>query len=226
MNTKALNQLADVICRAQTLDRTPMGIAFAVQSACLLQSPESAAELAQLHTDLDGARLSLWEEEQSLARAYLAARLARERAAELREALVDTTHALTKLRAGETSVSPWQRAVDGLNALVDADVTFHVEPDGHISNPFGDEHIEWDREAGRWRLVHDDEDAPFCRHASPYGRACDLDAGHDGDHGMSDGAGGHFGWPAEEPKHAAPCRWPASPDCTCADRQTSAQVTP
>ncbi|MBP2583361.1 hypothetical protein J3A78_003839 [Streptomyces sp. PvR006] len=52
---------------------------------------------------------------------------------------------------------PWQRAVDGLNALIDAQIPFHVEPDGHISNPCGDEHIEYDRAAGRWVLVHDDE---------------------------------------------------------------------
>ncbi|MFG3174897.1 hypothetical protein ACGFZC_07440 [[Kitasatospora] papulosa] len=52
---------------------------------------------------------------------------------------------------------PWDRAVEGLNALVDADVAFHIEPDGHISNPLGDEHIEWDRDANRWRLVHDDD---------------------------------------------------------------------
>ncbi|WP_028814461.1 hypothetical protein [Streptomyces flavidovirens] len=58
---------------------------------------------------------------------------------------------------------------------------------------------------------------PFCRHVSPHGCTCDLDAGHNGDHEMSDGAGGHFGWPVEEPKHSAPCRWPASPDCTCTD---------
>ncbi|MEU7596401.1 hypothetical protein AB0B79_25725 [Streptomyces sp. NPDC039022] len=54
--------------------------------------------------------------------------------------------------------SPWQRAVDGLNALTDAGVDFHIEPDGHIANPLGDEHIEWDRASQRWRLVHDDED--------------------------------------------------------------------
>ncbi|MCM2394372.1 hypothetical protein [Streptomyces albipurpureus] len=53
---------------------------------------------------------------------------------------------------------PWERAVEGLNALVDADIPFHIEPDGHISNTSGDEHIEWDRKANRWRLVHDDED--------------------------------------------------------------------
>ncbi|MYR93071.1 MULTISPECIES: hypothetical protein [unclassified Streptomyces] len=53
---------------------------------------------------------------------------------------------------------PWQRAVDGLNALVDAEIPFHIEPDGHIANSAGDQHIEWDRSANRWRLVHDDED--------------------------------------------------------------------
>ncbi|MEU3219986.1 hypothetical protein [Streptomyces sp. NPDC006971] len=57
-----------------------------------------------------------------------------------------------------TLVSPWQQAVAGLNALVDADVIFHVEPDGHISAPFSDEHIEWDLQARRWVLTHDDED--------------------------------------------------------------------
>ncbi|MER6607322.1 hypothetical protein ABT282_15770 [Streptomyces sp. NPDC000927] len=55
------------------------------------------------------------------------------------------------------ALSPWERAVAGLNALVDADVIFHVEPDGHISAPFSDEHIEWDLKARRWVLTHDDE---------------------------------------------------------------------
>lgn len=57
-----------------------------------------------------------------------------------------------------TSTDPWQRATDGLNALVDSGVGFWIEPDGHISNPMGDEHIEYDRETERWRLVHDDEE--------------------------------------------------------------------
>jgi len=58
-----------------------------------------------------------------------------------------------------TSADPWQRAVDGLNALVDAGIGFWIEPDGHISNPLGDEHIEYDRETERWRLAHDEEEA-------------------------------------------------------------------
>lgn len=56
-----------------------------------------------------------------------------------------------------TAESPWERAVAGLNALADADIAFWIEPDGHISGPFGDEHIEWNHDAARWRLVHDDE---------------------------------------------------------------------
>ncbi|MEV7491466.1 hypothetical protein AB0O08_12000 [Streptomyces anulatus] len=52
--------------------------------------------------------------------------------------------------------SPWERAVAGLNALVDSNVAFWVEPDGHISGPFGDEHIEWDQKSSRWVLTHDD----------------------------------------------------------------------
>ncbi|MER8158111.1 hypothetical protein [Streptomyces sp. NPDC094472] len=86
-------------------------IVFALGSAQLLQSPETAAELEQL-------------------------------------------------RARAAEVSPWQRATDGLNALVDAGIGFHIEPDGHIANPFGDEHIEWDRSAERWRLVLDEDDEP------------------------------------------------------------------
>lgn len=62
------------------------------------------------------------------------------------------------VRAEPAPVNPWERAVAGLNALVDADVIFHVEPDGHISAPFSDEHIEWDLKARRWVLTHDDED--------------------------------------------------------------------
>ncbi|WP_326768588.1 hypothetical protein OG978_32355 [Streptomyces sp. NBC_01591] len=61
-------------------------------------------------------------------------------------------------QAPPEALSPWERAVAGLNALVDADVIFHVEPDGHISAPFSDEHIEWDLKARRWVLTHDDED--------------------------------------------------------------------
>jgi hypothetical protein len=49
MNTRALNSLADVICRAQNNGkRTPMGIAFAIDSAGRHMTPETAAELERL----------------------------------------------------------------------------------------------------------------------------------------------------------------------------------
>ncbi|WP_327335937.1 hypothetical protein OG384_04680 [Streptomyces sp. NBC_01324] len=64
-----------------------------------------------------------------------------------------------KARIAElAAASPWERAVAGLNALVDADVAFWIEPDGHISGPFSDEHIEWDHDAARWVLTHDEDD--------------------------------------------------------------------
>jgi hypothetical protein len=72
-------------------------------------------------------------------------------------AAVDAMGALP-MPTGAPGPSPWERAVSGLNALADAQIAFWIEPDGHISNPFGDEHIEWDDAAARWRLVHDDED--------------------------------------------------------------------
>lgn len=76
---------------------------------------------------------------------------------------------LRTLATGGTppEVSPWERAVAGLNALVDADIAFWIEPDGHISGPFGDEHIEWDHDANRWRLTHDEDDEVHPSHPAP-----------------------------------------------------------
>ncbi|MEK8141772.1 hypothetical protein NKH18_01385 [Streptomyces sp. M10(2022)] len=62
--------------------------------------------------------------------------------------------------------------------MVDADVAFWIEPDGHISGPFSDEHIEWDHDAARWRLVHDDEDEP-APPALPEHFSCGMDLGRD-----------------------------------------------
>ncbi|MFJ8995548.1 hypothetical protein ACIRQH_34730 [Streptomyces sp. NPDC102279] len=48
MNTRLVNSAAGVIQAAQAKDRTPAGIALALESAGLLMSPEVAAELEQL----------------------------------------------------------------------------------------------------------------------------------------------------------------------------------
>lgn len=57
MNSKALNSLADLVCRAQEQDRTPMGIAFAIDSAGRHMSPETAAELEQLRRSVESNRV-------------------------------------------------------------------------------------------------------------------------------------------------------------------------
>lgn len=137
-------------------NRDAYSLAFALEAAGLLQSPETAAELTQLHNNVTGACLARWEEEQDNAR--------------LRLALASAQRGRRKLRARVTELeaaSPWERAVAGLNALADADIAFWIEPDGHISGPFGDEHIEWDQAAARWRLVHDEEDDVHPSHPAP-----------------------------------------------------------
>ncbi|MFE7128924.1 hypothetical protein [Streptomyces sp. NPDC057617] len=89
------------------------------------------------------------------ARAHRTARL-------LAEQLLDATSGQNTAARDALGLhtDPWQRATDGLNALIDAAVPFHIEPDGHISNPSGDEHIEYDLLTKRWRLVHNADDEP------------------------------------------------------------------
>ncbi|MFE9448373.1 hypothetical protein [Streptomyces sp. NPDC006739] len=53
MNTRALNSLADLICRALGQGRTPMGIAMAIDSAGRHMSPETAAEIERLRARVD-----------------------------------------------------------------------------------------------------------------------------------------------------------------------------
>ncbi|MDW4900608.1 hypothetical protein RB625_19555 [Streptomyces californicus] len=195
MNAKRVNAAAGVILAAQKQRETAAGIAAALDAAGVLQSPESAAELAayralELGTpegrvsakcedsshpvwlrDLDDKRGCPWCRVAELeAEAYgdaavrlvdpisqirhLHACVAAQRSrADVLDRLCGKYQERSELLEG----SPWERAVAGLNALVDADVVFHVEPDGHISAPFSDEHIEWDRKAKRWVLTRDDE---------------------------------------------------------------------
>jgi hypothetical protein len=106
------------------------------------------------------------EQQERLHRALRAVARWRAEAAREHRALRFLAEQLLDATSGESAsarhtlgltVTPWERAVEGLNALTTAGISFHVEPDGHISNPFGDEHIEWDHATQRWRLVHDDE---------------------------------------------------------------------
>lgn len=49
---------------------------------------------------------------------------------------------------------PWQRALDGLNALVDAGIDHHIVGGDQISALDGDTGIVWDYDLERWRLVN------------------------------------------------------------------------
>ncbi|TJZ55579.1 hypothetical protein FCH28_09565 [Streptomyces piniterrae] len=128
MNVRLVNEAAELICRAMETHQTAAGIAMALDASGMLQPPETAAELKRLRGQVV-TQVSLLKRAQAEARTAL-----------------------------NTGGDPWQRATDGLNALVDAGIGFHIEPDGHIAGPDG-EHIEWDRDAERWTLTHD-EDAP------------------------------------------------------------------
>ncbi|MET9973904.1 hypothetical protein ACFYOI_03690 [Streptomyces microflavus] len=91
-----------------------------------------------------------------------AAHDARRTAASLAEQLLNATSSQStaaRKTLGLPENGPWERALDGLNALVDAEIPFHIEPDGRIRGLIGNERIEWDPESGRWRLAHDNETA-------------------------------------------------------------------
>jgi hypothetical protein len=95
-NTRAINAAAGVIHACiQQGKPLPVSIAFALEAAGLLNSFEHAAEVAQLSTDLDGARLSLWEEEQDSKRLRLALKSAQRGRREMRD-LYEITEASRK----------------------------------------------------------------------------------------------------------------------------------
>jgi hypothetical protein len=141
MNTQGINTAADVIARAMQTRQTAAGIAVALAAAGMLQSPETAAEVERLRSQAalpDTIRT-------------IAAELARRTLLADNCTCSDVLSAMAQDAATESCL--WQHLANALNAIE----CLRIEPDGHISNPCGDEHIEWDRGAERWRLVHDDE---------------------------------------------------------------------
>lgn len=59
---------------------------------------------------------------------------------------------------GTTEPDPWQRALDGLNTLVDADIAFGIDLDGTITD-HDERSIVWDGGIGRWVLHPYEDDA-------------------------------------------------------------------
>lgn len=186
MNARRVTAAAKVIAAALVgRDSSGAGIAAALEAAQLLQSPETAAEQLALREQYD--QLDKISDEVMAERDAHSDALDRFALAVAPEEVIGEhssgnnpwanafelvtpaaeVDALRARLAELTAASPWERAVAGLNALVDADVAFWIEPDGHISGPFSDEHIEWDQAASRWRLVHDDEDDEHPPHPAP-----------------------------------------------------------
>ncbi|MFF7949072.1 hypothetical protein [Streptomyces griseorubiginosus] len=89
MNARLVNTVADVINAALTQNRTAAGIAMALESAQLLQSPETAAEVQRLRDENELLRLNHTQIQASLTRM----------SAELGQALRDAAEDLPLLRA-------------------------------------------------------------------------------------------------------------------------------
>ncbi|MFH8336901.1 hypothetical protein [Streptomyces sp. AM6-12] len=94
MNTRAVNAAAGVVQAALEQGRTAAGVALALESAQLLQSPEHAAELERLRLEAAGLRsqLALFNEWRAADGARIAELLAERH--KTNEALADVTVAL------------------------------------------------------------------------------------------------------------------------------------
>jgi hypothetical protein len=89
VNTKVLNELAALICRAQEQDRTPMGIAFAIDAAGRHMSPETAAELTALRARVAELEAERHVTNEALDDAARALRASRDWIAELEQVIAD-----------------------------------------------------------------------------------------------------------------------------------------
>lgn len=206
MNARLINQAADLICRTMKNRREPASLAMALDNAGMLQSPETAAKAERDRESLRALRADALNMRGTLAPTGQPRRVPMplgESLTPVVEWLLDEADRLRTQVAAVAALLPTEPCQDrGLP--------------NEIANAQG--------EYGAFGLVADAlgitlpyaPETPLCGHISPYGRTCDYAKDHTGDHGMSDGHGGHFGWSIEEPKHPAPCRWPSSPGCVCA----------
>lgn len=124
MNTRSVNSAAGVVLAAMQQNRTPAGIAMALEAAGLLMSPEAARDLASVSADAVAvaekavAELRREHEESARLRARVA-ELEAERHA-TNKALADTTVAQ---RVAE-------RSADKLTRLLAPTQALQPEPDG------------------------------------------------------------------------------------------------
>ncbi|MFD7978850.1 hypothetical protein [Streptomyces sp. NPDC059071] len=121
MNTKRVNAAADVICRAMKQGKAlPVGWAAALESACLLQSPESAAEQVELRETLE-RRTELLRDVQKIARNRTAEARGRQaygdrlkaENAEMQAELHETRKEVRAIRSWISENTPFSGAVPG-----------------------------------------------------------------------------------------------------------------
>ncbi|GGQ83379.1 hypothetical protein [Streptomyces flaveolus] len=93
MNTKRVNSAAGVILAALEQNRTPAGIALALESAGLLMTPETAADMASLSAE--------------------AVRVAEESVAELKREHAENARLRERIAAVDCAQAPWGRGEDG-----------------------------------------------------------------------------------------------------------------
>ncbi|MEE4598281.1 hypothetical protein V2J94_41670 [Streptomyces sp. DSM 41524] len=119
-DTKALNSLADLICRAQKQGRrTPMGIAMAIDAAQRHMTPETAAELEQLRARVDEVERAYTFDTAELKKQVAELEAARDRAtahgAKLAACLVARTQ---ELMAAEQRASELEQRETALRSLL------------------------------------------------------------------------------------------------------------
>jgi len=129
VNTKRVNTAAGVILAALTQNRTSAGIALALESAGLLLTADVQSEL----NALDGARLSLWEEECASERLRVALESAKRGRRELRARVTGLESAAVEGRAALASLcydldDPGTAALGALYLLQQATVGAAAQP--------------------------------------------------------------------------------------------------
>ncbi|MGW0131946.1 hypothetical protein [Streptomyces sp. NPDC003299] len=156
MNTRLVSQAADVISRAMENGRqTPTAWAIALESAQLLQSPESAARLIraeQRRAELE-AVLTTHRQDDVATIGMLRARVA-----ELEQQLAAKDHPVDEAFVPRTERSYWVAIADALNAAVAVGMPVGIDLDGTLTDHKAWS-VVWDQDAERWALSGYEGDA-------------------------------------------------------------------
>lgn len=131
MNTRLVNTASSVILRALEQNRTAAGIALALESAQLLQSPETVARVTELETRL--AEYERPADEDPIAYAL-------------------TEQVDTEVFVPRTEREHWVTIANALNAAHAAGMPVGIDLDGTLTD-----HrmwsVVWDREAKQWTVA-------------------------------------------------------------------------